>query len=88
MEELLAAGVHINSAGEICPGRPLVPLPPPLPKAEGLELAGKTILTVEAENNGGDQGQDNPDHDGSGEEEDERSDDGGWKTSGAADKQA
>ncbi len=28
VEELLAAGVHINSAGEICLGWPLVLLPP------------------------------------------------------------
>ncbi len=88
MEKLSAAGLHINSAGEICPGRPLVHLPPPPPKAKRLELAGKTILTVGAENNGGGQGQDNPDHDGSGKEKDEQSNNGGRKTSGAADKQA
>ncbi len=58
------------------------------PKAEGLELAGKTTLTVGAENNGGGQGQDNSNHDGSGKKEDKRSDDGGQKTSGTADKQA
>ncbi len=61
---------------------------PPSPKADELELAEETILTIGVENNGGGQGQDNPDHNGSGKEEDERNDDGGWKTSGVADKQA
>ncbi len=56
MEELLAADVHINSAGEICPGWPLVLLPLSSPKADKLELAGKTTLTGRVKNNGRGQG--------------------------------
>lgn len=88
MEELLTVGIHINSAGEICPGRPLVPLPPPSPKADILEPAEETTLTDGADNNNGVQGNDNPRHDGNGKKEDEPSNDDGRKTSGAAENQA
>lgn len=88
VEELLAADIHINFAGKICLDRPLVPFSPPSSKTDEFELAGETILTSEADNNDGGQGQDNPGYDGSSKEEDQLSDDSGWKTSGAANKQA
>lgn len=59
MEELLAASVHINFAGELCPGRPLVPLLPPSSKADVVGLAGKTTLTNRADNNDESQREDN-----------------------------
>lgn len=86
MEKLLATGVPINSAREIYPGQLLVPLPPSSPKADKLELAGKTILTIGAKNNDGGQEQDNPDHDGSSKKKDKQSNDSDRKTSGVADK--
>lgn len=82
----MAASVHINSIGEICFGWPLVLLPPPTPKDDAVGLAGETILTDGADNNGGGQRKDNPCQDGSGKEEHKPSNDDGWKTSGAVDK--
>lgn len=86
MEELLAVSIYINSAGKICFGRPLVPLPPPTPKDDAVGLAGETILTDGVDNNGGGQEKDNPRQDGSGKEEDKPSNDDDWKISGAVDK--
>lgn len=88
MEELSAAGVHITSAGEICPSRPLVPFLFPSPKADILELARETTLTDRADNNGKVQKDDNPRHNGSGKEEDKPSDNDDRKTFDAADNQA
>lgn len=60
--------------------------PPPTPKDDAVGLAGETILTDGADNNGGGQRKDNPCQDGSGKEEHKPSNDDGWKTSGAVDK--